>query len=233
MHKLIIAALALTATAQPALSQDAGPYVGVQVVAAQIQTNHSDEQGWYNGNANFGISKANVIGGVFAGYESGQGPLTAGVEAEVNFGALDSLSQISPLYNEYQIGTRTTVLGSARAKLGLRSGKLTANINGGFAFSNSRHRYLETDGSGEHFDDKGSRGGWVVGFGLDYSLGAHSSIGLATSYYQFPNRDHTLLSVGGSSTNCSWSAAAAADNLCHFKMGDKFATVAVKYKYHF
>lgn len=235
MNKLIISAVALAATTQPALADgtaaQTGPYLGVQVSVAKAQDKHSDPQGWFNGVSDFRLEKSGAIGGVHAGYDLGKGAVVAGVEAEVNFGVLDTFAETSPTYTQYMIGSRTTLLGSARAKVGLRSGKLTGTVSGGYAFSNSKHNYFETDGSPNYFNDKGSRSGWVLGFGFDYAVSKHTSIGLSASHYQFALRDHQLLDSTGALIDCSWSSAA--DNLCHFPMRDKFETVTVAYRYHF
>lgn len=236
MKTFVIAAVALAASAQPALAGDStfdGPYVGVQAAAARVQTTHSDNQDWYNGVQDFITEDSGVIGGVHAGYTKVKGSLLAGVEAEVNFGTLDSFRETTPLSPSYAIGSRTTMLGSVRAKLGLASDTIAANINGGFAFSNSKHNYLESDGSDDYFNDKGSRSGWVVGLGFDYAVSANSTLGLSVSHYQFGTKDHLLLDSTGVQNDCSWSSTATPDNLCHFPIKDRFESVAVKYSYRF
>lgn len=237
MKKFVISAAAIMASAQPALASDSstfdGPYVGVQAAAARVQTKHSDDQYWYNGVENFITEDSGVIGGVHAGYNMVKGSLLAGVEAEVNFGTLNSYRETTPKDETYAIGSRTTMLGSLRAKLGVAGDKFAAHVNGGYAFSNAKHNYLETDGSDDYFNDKGDRSGWVLGLGFDYALSANSSLGLSASHYQFGGKDHALLDSTGVLNDCSWSSTATSDNLCHFPMKDRFETVAVNYSYHF
>ena len=237
MKKIVLAVAAVAASAQPAIAGDnatfEGPYVGVQAAVARAHTTHSDQQYWYTGAQDAVVEDSDVIGGVHAGYNVVKGSLLAGVEAEVNFGALDTYREATPLDPTYSIGSRTTMLGSVRAKLGLASDTIAANINGGFAFSNSKHNYLESDGSDDYFNDKGSRSGWVVGLGFDYAVSANSTLGLSVSHYQFGTKDHLLLDSTGAQNDCSWSSTAAPDNLCHFPVKDRFESVAVKYSYRF
>lgn len=237
MRKIILAGCALVASVQPVSAKDSelpsGPYVGVQVGGARVQDKHSDIQGWYNGVTDFGMNKGGVIGGARIGYDFVINNYQAGVMAEANFGTLDTFAETSKTWTEYKIGSRTTLLGSVRAKLGLRAGKTTFHANGGWAFSNSRHRYAETDGSGQYFSDKGSQSGWVGGFGIDQSIGAHTSIGILASHYQFSQVDHVLLEANGTPSACTWSPVASPGNLCHFPMRDHFETVTVAFNYHF
>lgn len=237
MIKLLSPAAILVAIAQPALADEnggaSGPYLGVQVSAARVQSAHSDLQGWYYGAADFGREQTAVIGGVHAGYDINSGPIVAGIVGEVNFGAVDSYGEISPVFINYAIGSRSTMLGSVRAKLGLRSGKLTGAVTGGYAISNSRQRFNETDGSGQYFSDNGSRGGWVGGLGFDYSVSEHSSIGLSASHYQFGKVEHILLEPNGAPSNCSWSAVPSPGNQCRFTLRDSFDMIAVSYSYRF
>ncbi len=236
MNKLLLAAAAASCFAQPAFAQDdspfAGAYAGVQVGAARVMTKHSDEQSWYYDYRDFRTEDSGVIGGVHAGYDIVRGNLLAGVEAEVNFGTLDSYAEVAPTDPSYEIGSRTTMLGSIRAKLGVTEGNFAAHVNGGYAFSNTKHNYFETDESDDYFYDKGSRSGWVLGFGADYAVSSNSSLGVAFSHYQFGTKDHVLLDSAGVLNECSWSNEAA-DGLCHFPMRDKFETVTVKYSYRF
>lgn len=238
MKKILIAAVATTFLAQPAIAQDegspfAGAYAGVQASAARVTTKHDDQQYWYYGVEDFRQEDSGVQGGVHAGYNFVKGNLLAGVEAEVNFGVLDSYGETTPLDPSYAIGSRTTMLGSVRGKLGVTDGNFAASVNGGYAFSNSKHSYFETDGTDDYFADKGGRSGWVLGFGVDYAVSAKTTLGLAFSHYQFGTKDHQLLDSAGDLNDCSWSDTATADNLCHFPMRDKFETVTVKYSYRF
>ncbi len=237
MNKIFCTTVALAAMAQPAFAQDvesvSGPYVGVQIAAARVLDTHTDSQGWYYAVSDFGMEQNGTIGGVHAGYDLGKGALVLGVLAEVNFGTLDTYAEATPEFIAYEIGSRSTMLGSARAKLGIHSGRLTAFANGGVAFSNAKHRYLEIDGSADYFGGNGSRTGWVAGIGFDYSLTKHSSIGLTASRYQFGRSEHLLLDSAGIPNDCSWSATATPDNLCHFTMRDKFDTVAISYSFRF
>ncbi len=233
MKKLTLAATAIIGAAQPALAQDAssfdGVYVGVQVAGARVQTKHSDPDGWYTDVRDFGMEDSGAIGGFHAGYNSVHGALLVGLEAEVNFGVIDSYAEVTPNDPSYKIGSRTSMLGSVRAKVGVTDGKFAAHLNGGYAFSNTKHNYFETDGSAEYFNDNGDRSGWVLGLGIDYSVSPRSSLGLSVSHYQFGTKDHVLLRPSGVTQNGS----SASDGFFHFPMQDKIETVAVKYSYRF
>lgn len=237
MKNFIIAAVAVAASAQPAFANETspfeGPYVGVQAAVARAQDKHTDNQEWYYGFQDFATESTDTVAGIHAGYNLVHGSLLVGAEADLNFGPVDTYTEVTPTDPSYAIGSRTTMLGSVRAKLGVADNKFAAHVNGGFAFSNTKHNYFETDGSDVYFNDKGSRSGWVVGLGFDYALSSRSSLGLAVSHYQFGTKDHVLLDSTGTPEDCSWSSTATADNLCHFTMKDRFESVAVNYSYHF
>ena len=237
MKKLTLAATAIIGAAQPALAQDAsnfdGIYAGVQVAGARVHDTYNDSQEWYFDDITVRKEKTGAIAGLHAGYNSVHGALLVGVEAELNFGVIDTFAETTPNDPSYEIGSRTSMLGSARVKLGVTDGKFAAHVNGGFAFSNTKHNYLESDGSGEYFNDNGDRSGWVLGFGVDYAISPRSSLGLAFSHYQFGTTDHLLLEPTAVLADCSGWTTAAPDGLCHFPMRNKFETVAVKYSYRF
>ena len=237
MKKILLATAAIIGAAQPALAQDAssfdGVYAGVQVVGARVQETYNDSQEWYFDNITVRKEKTGAIAGLHAGYNSVHGALLVGVEAEVNFGVIDTFAETTPIDPSYSIGSRTSVLGSARVKLGVTDGKFAAHVNGGYAFSNTKHNYMESDGSDEYFNDNGDRSGWVLGFGVDYAVSSRTSLGIAFSHYQFGTEDHTLLDRSGVLSDCSGWTAAAPDGLCHFPMRNKIETMAVKYSYRF
>lgn len=233
MKKLLAAVtvLACGATA-PAFAQDeavfGGPYIGVQVSAARLQDKHTDLDYWYHGVDNFGMDETNAMGGIRAGYDYVSGSLIAGVLAEVNFGSLNTFRETTPVDPSYAIGAKIKTLGSVRAKLGVTSGKLAAFVTGGVAFADTKHRYLETDTSGEaYYEAKGSRTGYVLGVGAAYALNQHSSIGLDVSRYQFDSKTHELLGTGngGSTLNAPWDY--------FFRQKDNVETIALSYSYRF
>lgn len=223
----ITAAVAFALLSAPAaFAQDSSPfaggYVGVQAGVAQIDSAHSDLDYWYYGGQDQSKKDSGVRAGVKAGYDIVSGALLAGVLAEVNVGKVNSFAEVTPKDPSYAIGTKTTMLGSARAKLGFTSGNLAAFATGGLAFSNAKHMYRETDGSGEYFGGKGDRSGYVLGFGAAYAVSKNGSIGLDISRYQFGSRTHALRDSDGEIlTGARW------------RLKDRVETLAVSYNLHF
>lgn len=212
-------------SAPAAFAQDSSPfsggYVGVQAGLAQIDSAHTDLDYWYYAAQNQSKKDSGVQAGVKAGYDIVSGALIAGVLAEVNVGKVNSFAEVTPEDPSYAIGTKTTMLGSARAKLGFTSGNLAAFATGGLAFSNAKHKYRETDGTGEYFDGKGDRSGYVLGFGAAYAVSKNASIGLDISRYQFGSRTRDLRDSDGEIIDARW------------RLKDRIETVAVSYNLHF
>ncbi len=206
MKRLIAssAAAVLALSAQSAFAQDttwSGPYVGIQAGAARAETVHSDLDDWYYNYQNFKSDKTDVVGGVKAGFDYQAGPALVGVLGEVSFGKIDTATEVTPEDPSYAISSKTKLLGSLRAKLGVASGNLAVFATGGWAFSDTKHSFGDTDGSDEGFSEKGARSGYVVGLGAAYAIGAHSKIGFDLSRYQFGARTHEVLASDGTSTD--------------------------------
>jgi opacity protein-like surface antigen len=203
------AALALSSAANAqdaaaAKSPFAGPYVGVQAGVGQVDDRSDDLDDWYD---QLGALQNNDSGGQFGlriGYDAVFGKAIAGALAEGSIGKLNALGEASSGgdgdLEHYAIGTRVSRLGSVRAKLGLTDGRLAAFATGGLAFSNGKHRFRETDGSGEVFDTKADRSGYVLGLGLAYALNNRMNIGLDYSHYEFDSKNNEVIESDGSPT---------------------------------
>ncbi|HET6536736.1 MAG TPA: outer membrane beta-barrel protein [Sphingopyxis sp.] len=226
-RKIILATAAATLLAAPsAFAQDsspfAGPYVGVQIGASQIESKHSDLDGWYWDARNSSQKDTGVQVGLKAGYDYASGPLLAGILAEAQFGKVNSYAEYMPEDPSYEVGTKVTSLGSVRAKLGLTSGKLAAFATGGFAFSNAKYNYNETDTSNEYSNGKGDRSGYVIGAGLAYAVSPKSSIGVDVSRYNFGSRNFFLNREDGT----------VMDDY-RWKIKDRIESVTISYNLHF
>lgn len=197
---LAAVAMASTANAQDA-SPFAGPYVGLQGSVAQIDDVNTDLDYWYTGTDVRTSDRGGMIG-LRAGYDMVAGPLLYGALIEGSIGKLDSYEEVGTSGDlVFENGTKVKKLGSVRAKLGLNSGNLAAFVTGGFAFSDAKQRYFETDGTDEAYSGKGDRSGYVLGLGAAYAINANSSLGLEYSHYEFGSRTHDLLEDDGSDTD--------------------------------
>jgi opacity protein-like surface antigen len=203
------AALALSsaANAQDAAAKSpfAGPYVGVQAGVGQVDDRSDDLDYWYDQIGGLENSDRGGQFGLRVGYDAVLGKALVGALAEGSIGKLNAFGEASSggsgSPNHYAIGTRVSRLGSVRAKLGLTDGRLAAFATGGLAFSNGKHRFRETDGSGEVFDGKADRTGYVLGLGMAYALNNRMNIGLDYSHYEFGSKTNQVLESDGTPTD--------------------------------
>ena len=205
MKAYLFAGLAAVAMASTANAQDAspfvGPYVGVQGSVAQIDDINTDLDYWYTG-TDVRTSDRGALVGLRAGYDMVSGPLLYGALIEGSLGKLNSYEEVGTADDDvFENGTKVTALGSIRAKLGVTSGNVAAFLTGGFALSNAKQKYFETDGSDQRYSGKGDRSGYVLGLGAAYAINANSSLGLEYSHYEFGSRNHDLLEDDGSDTD--------------------------------
>jgi hypothetical protein len=236
MNRFIIAAVTLaSAVSTNAFAQGTeffgGPYVGVQIGATRLEDKHTDVDDWYNDLRNAQSEKTRVTGGIRAGYDYVSGSLIAGVLAEASFGKVNTYRDFSqnPANPDYSIGSKITALGSVRAKFGVTSGKLAAFATGGVAFANVKDTYRETDGSGQYYDTKGKRTGYVIGLGAAYAVNAHSSIGFDVSNYQFGTKTNVLLAPGGAVE----TGGSGPGGIARFRQRDRAQSVNVSYNFRF
>jgi outer membrane immunogenic protein len=207
----LLAGAAALAFASASNAQDAataspfaGPYVGVQAGIGQVDDRSDDLDYWYD---RIGGLESSDRGGQFGlrlGYDAVLGNALIGAMAEGSIGKLDAFGDASSGArgdpsnpDHYAIGTRLSRLGSVRAKLGLTDGRLAAFATGGLAFSNGKHKFRETDGSGEVFDSKADRSGYVLGLGMAYALNNRMNIGLDYSHYEFGSETSEVLESDG------------------------------------
>lgn len=191
-----------TATA-PAFAAPAawsGLYVGLQAGAGQQTNTHWDLNWWYNNYQNYNQSDRSALVGVKVGYDMRFGNGVLGALVEGSYGQLKAGKELNPASPEYIIDSKITFLGSARGKLGFAFGAFNVFTTGGLAVSNAKHRYTETDGSGQVYDNSGTRFGYVLGLGADYAMSSKMSIGLDVSRYDFGKKTHELLDNVGAGT---------------------------------
>lgn len=202
----LLAGAAALAFASAANAQDAataspfaGPYVGVQAGIGQLDDRSDDLDQWYDAIGGLENSDRGAQLGLRVGYDGVFGNVLAGALAEGSIGKLNAFGEASSDSTDphYATGTRLSHLGSIRAKLGLTDGRLAAFATGGLAFSNGKHKFRETDGTGEVFDAKADRSGYVLGLGFAYALNNRMNIGLDYSHYEFGSETNEVLESDG------------------------------------
>lgn len=200
-----------------------GAYGGIQAGYSQLQTRDSDIDYWYNDSKDVIFAGQSAIAGLRIGYDWVKESTLYGVIAEASFGNQSSINEMGSAANNpmYKIGSEVKGFGSLRAKAGVISDKVALFGTAGIAFADIKHKYEETDGSGETFDQNGKRVGYVLGLGASYAINEKSSIGFDVSRYQFGSRSHELMDTNGAGTGYS------------FKMDDSMTTVAVSYNQRF
>lgn len=180
----------------PAITPQAnwsGFYLGLQAGLARSTDTHSDLDYWYFNHTNIERSSNAPAFGIKAGYDQSFGSVIAGVVSEVSTGNFKAGKEVSPLDPSYNIRSQANFLGSLRGKLGVGVSDIALYATAGVAFSNTKHKYNETDGSGEHYNSSGKTTGWVVGLGADYAINSKTSVGLELSHYNFGSAKHELL----------------------------------------
>lgn len=200
-----------------------GAYGGIQVGNSQLETRHSDLDYWYNDSHNVSFTEQSAVGGLRLGYDWVKGSALYGVMAEASFGNQSSINEMGSAANNlmYKIGSQVKGFGSVRAKAGVVAEKIALFATAGVAFADIKHKYQETDGSNETFDQKGEQTGYVFGVGAAYAFDEKSSIGFDVSRYQFGARSHEMLDSNGSG------------NGYFFKLDDNLTTVSVSYNVRF
>ncbi len=198
-----------------------GFYLGVQGGVARTSLKYSDLDYWYSGVNDHVVSGYNPALGLKAGYDFNSGALLTGVGAEFSFGRFKGGGETSAGDPTYDIRSKASLLGSLRGKLGLATSNVALFSTAGLAFSNAKHSYDETDGSGQYSRTNGKHVGWVVGVGADYKLSAKTSIGVELSHYQFGNETHKLFNPDGSVRDTRW------------RQGESYETLMVSFTQRF
>ena len=229
MKKTILVATALAALSFSAFAADlpartyapvapvatnwSGFYAGVQLGGARLTDTHNDLNYWYYDYQNYNIARSNVLFGLKAGYDFKFSNVIVGALVEGSLGNGKASKEVVPSSPSYIIGSTYSLLASARGKLGMQFSQISVFTTGGIAFSNLKHKYTETDGSGEYYSGSGSNFGYVVGLGAAYDLSAKWAISVDLSRYVFGPQSHDLLDSSGTSTGSRFSQRNKVDTL--------------------
>ena len=188
-----------------AVSNAGGLYIGVQGGVAQLSDKHSDLNSWYYNFQNFDQKGTSALIGLKAGYDFQFGNAIVGALVEGSLGQLKAGKEIAPSSPSYDLNSKINFLGSARGKLGFNMGAISVFTTAGLAFSDAKHSYNETDGSGEYYRNSGQRFGYVLGLGGDIAVSRNVSVGLDVSHYIFGKKTYELLNSDGSGTGSFFS----------------------------
>jgi opacity protein-like surface antigen len=228
MKKLLLT-LSLLAFTQSSFAQNAnfgGYYGGIQVGIADTRTIHNDNGDWYMNLKNSKATSLDPTIGLKFGFDVVKDSQIYGYLIEGSFLSSDTNKNYYDFRDDfdpaYRVGSKIKAIGSLRGKYGIVSDKLAVYGTAGFAFADIKHTYVELDGSGESFDNKGKNQGYVSGVGTSYAFDSKKFISLDISQYRFKNKNHMLLYSDGTPTDC-----------CTFGIKDTINTINISYNLKF
>jgi outer membrane immunogenic protein len=194
---LALSLLTLSSTTYAAESGFEGFYAGAQIGVAEGVSAHTDNDYWYYDANDSKKTDRSASLGLKLGYDKVNGSVLYGVLAEGSITSINTQKEYSPEDPSYEVGAKINAFGSIRAKLGVASDKLAVYATGGLALADIQHKYNETDGSGQYYDQDGKKVGYVFGLGASYLVTDNSMIGVDVSRYVFGNKKHRLLESDG------------------------------------
>lgn len=184
----IIAALSAPAFAgSPVPYNWSGCYVGGQFGygSAHEQWNY----GYYAGtdyNEDYGSHNTKgVLGGAAVGCNYQTGPWVYGLEGDFNWTNMSGHNP-DPIYLAYHQSTKLDWISTVTGRLGYAIDKSLFYFKGGVAWDRGSYNMLY---SGDHYSDKRTRTGWVVGAGWEYGLASNWSLKLEYNFIEFGKDD--------------------------------------------
>lgn len=193
---LALSLLALSSTTYAAEPGFEGFYAGAQIGVAEGVSAHTDNDFWYFDVKDSEASDGAASAGLKLGYDKVNDSVLYGVLAEGSITSINTQKELTPGEPSYSVGSKINAFGSIRAKLGVTSDKLAAYVTGGLALADIQHKFNETDGSGQYYDQEGKEVGYVFGLGASYLVTDNSMIGVDVSRYVFGSKTHELLGCG-------------------------------------
>lgn len=133
------------------------------------------------------------IAGGQIGFNGQWGPIVAGIEGDISFGATDN--ETSCIYVGGTCATQTDALGSIRGRLGATlTPQLLFYGTGGIAFASVEH---SVDFGGQLFEDDSVVEGAVYGAGVEYMHRSGVSFGFEYLRYDFETERYDLIDFNG------------------------------------
>jgi outer membrane immunogenic protein len=159
--------------------------------------------------ANYGID--GFLGGIQAGYNIQRGNIVMGIEGEASWSGMDGNGLGGVNSNDRPFSTDVDFLGTFAARFGLAMNRTLFYGKTGVAIINQTHTH--TTGAPLELSGSETRGGWLLGAGVEHAFNERWSIKGEYNYIQF-NASDVVLSNGGT------QAAFAIDQHLHtFKAG--------------
>lgn len=173
-----------------------GFYVGASVGAVGLT---SDVKGWNDVDNGYDVkgTGGGALAGVGFGYNYQMGNIVLGVEADLSgvMGAVEK-SGYGPIgtygdSNLGHIGSKMTVFGTVRGRVGVAFDRTLVYATGGLAVANYRHTYQNEYDTSYYLSSGATRTGWVVGVGIEQALSASLSLKLDALYADFGTKKFT------------------------------------------
>ena len=213
MKKLLLASVAVTLLAAPAIAADAIVYADPAPAQPVAERFAYDWTGFYIGG--FGgvatgdfdyaagplggpdalfldTSAGGAFGGVQAGYDWQVGSWVFGAVADIAKTNIDnSLSGTIPGIGTISAESELEYLGTVRARAGYAFDRALMYVHGGWAYGSTEQTLTATDASGatDSISSSSSRSGWTVGAGVEYAITDMISFGTEYAYTDLGNEN--------------------------------------------
>jgi outer membrane immunogenic protein len=178
MKKIALAAAAVAALSMPAAAQSggdwSGPYGGVLIGAvAGDNTWHgiNGAQGGQGGGNSLNAVSYDLDGAAFGGvigYNLQMGNTVVGVEADIMLSNADGNGLGGVGRNDRPFSSEMNALGTVTGRFGQAMGSTLIYAEAGAAMISLDHSH--TDGGGNVMTAGETRGGWVIGFGVEQQM---------------------------------------------------------------
>lgn len=162
----------------PSVFDWTGPYAGIQAGYGWGNTGY--EEPFANTGLNaFDTNPNGFFGGVFVGYNWQITPWVFGVEADINYAAIDDRQQIGPANF---LETHVDWFGSARARAGIAADRALIFATAGVAFA---HHEEVQEFAATRAAESDSVVGWTAGAGIEYAFTDQLAARVEYRYYDF------------------------------------------------
>jgi outer membrane immunogenic protein len=216
MKKILLATVAITVLAAPALAADlrvkaplykapppvyyswTGCYLGGNIGGLWVRKDFSIDAipGRPTGTSLGGHDASSFIGGVQAGCNYQVGAWVFGIQGDYDWA--DAVgTHADPFFVGFTDRSRTSSLGSVTGRVGYAWDRFLGYVKGGGAWERDNYTAIFTATGATIATASETRGGWTVGIGGEYAFTNNLSGFIEYDYYDFGTRAVTAISPAG------------------------------------
>jgi outer membrane immunogenic protein len=131
-------------------------------------------------------SGSGALGGLQVGYNFQTDNIVYGVEADISAAGIDGSTECpNPTFT---CGSKVSMLGSVRGRLGLAMNDLLIYGTGGLGYGTID--IYDRNSGGTTFDTKKTKAGWTVGLGAEYAFNQHWTAKAEYKYFDLGSDDY-------------------------------------------